>query len=100
VRRGVGCKPESLLAPSSTAGLKRGQRVNVYGFDMVFVSEIDWSGSSGDDEPLERVTFAYGALAFGYYPLKPDGTFEPAVKTSWSQVTNTAPPPDPALTGF
>ena len=72
----------------------------VYGFDMVFVSEIDWSGSSGDEEPLERVTFAYGALALGYYPLKPDGTFEPAVKTSWSQVTNTAPPPDPVLTGF
>lgn len=72
----------------------------VYGFDMVFISEIDWSGSSGDEEPLERVTFAYGALALGYYPLKPDGTFDTAVKTNWSQVTNSAPPPDPVLAGF
>jgi type VI secretion system secreted protein Hcp len=72
----------------------------VYGLDMVFVSGIDWSGGSGDEEPLERVTFAYGALALGYYPQKPDGTFDTAVKTSWSQVTNTAPPPDPVLAGF
>jgi type VI secretion system secreted protein Hcp len=72
----------------------------VYGFDTVLVSEIDWSGSLGDEEPLERVTFAYGALAFGYYPQRPDGTFDTAVKTSWSQVMNSAPPPDPVLAGF
>ena len=72
----------------------------VYGFDMVFVAGIDWSGSSGDEEPLERVTFAYGALALGYYPQKPDGTFDAAVKTMWSQVLNKEAPPDPVLAGF
>jgi type VI secretion system secreted protein Hcp len=50
----------------------------VYGFEMVFVSGIDWSSSSGDEEPLERVTLAYGALAVGYYPQKADGTFDTA----------------------
>jgi type VI protein secretion system component Hcp len=46
--------------------------------NMVFVSGIDWSSSSGDEEPLERVTLAYGALAVGYYPQKADGTFDTA----------------------
>jgi len=71
-----------------------------YGFDMVFISKIDWSGSLGDDEPNERVTFVYGALALGYYPQKADGTFDVPVKSAWSVVSNTAPPPDSILTGF
>jgi type VI secretion system secreted protein Hcp len=71
-----------------------------YGFEIVAISKIEWSGSLGDDEPSEHVTFEYGALAVGYYPQKADGTFDVPVKTAWSVITNTAPPADPILTGF
>ena len=81
------------------AGVTGGKPYLVYGFNMVFLSKIDWSASSGDEQPIERLTFAYGALALGYYPQKPDGTLGTAVKTSWSQVTNTEAPPD-ILAGF
>ena len=66
---------------------------------MVFLSKIDWSVSSGDEQPIERLVFNYGALALGYYPQKPDGTLGTAVKTSWNQVANTEGPPD-MLAGF
>jgi type VI secretion system secreted protein Hcp len=81
------------------AGATGGRPYLVYGFDMVFVSKIEWSASSGDDQPLERVTFVYGALALGYYAQKADGTFDTPVRTSWSQVTNTEAQVD-LLTGF
>ena len=61
--------------------------------------KIDWSASSGDEQPIERLTFAYGALAIGYYPQEPDGTLGTAVKSSWSQVTNSEAQPD-ILAGF
>jgi len=83
-----------------TGGTTAGKPYLAYGFETVFVSKIDWSGSLGEDEPSERVTFVYGALALGYYPQKADGTFDVPVKAAWSVVTNTAPPPDPILTGF
>jgi type VI secretion system secreted protein Hcp len=76
------------------AGAAGGKPYLLYVFNMVFVSKIDWSASSDDEQPLERVTFAYGALALAYYPQKPDGTLGTALKTSWSQVTNTEAPPD------
>ena len=60
-----------------------------FGFDMVWVSKIEWSGSEGDDTPQETVTFAYGGLGIGYYPQKADGTLDAAVRATWSQVTNT-----------
>ena len=60
----------------------------VYGLNMVFISKIDWSVSEGDEQPLERLTFAYGGLALGYYPQKPDGTFGTRKAAAWSQVTN------------
>ncbi len=81
------------------AGVAGGKPYLVYAFNMVFLSKIDWSASSDDEQPIERLTFAYGALGIGYYPQKPDGTFGTAVKTSWSQVTNTEAPPD-ILAGF
>jgi hypothetical protein len=33
----------------------------VYGLEMVFIKQIDWTVSSGDEQVSERVTFAYGA---------------------------------------
>lgn len=65
-----------------------------YSFGTVFVSKIDWTTSSGDEEPLERVTFVYGAMALIYSPQKPDGTLGTAVKTGWSVVTNSDASPE------
>ena len=81
------------------AGAAGGKPYLAYGFNTVFLSKIDWSAGSGDEQPIERLTFAYGALGLGYYPQKPDGTLGTAVKTSWSQVTNTEAPAD-ILAGF
>jgi type VI secretion system secreted protein Hcp len=81
------------------AGVASGKPYLAYEFGMVFVSNIDWSGGSGDDGPLERVTFAYGSLALGYYPQKPDGTLGKPVEIGWDQVTNTEPKPE-ILVGF
>ncbi len=64
------------------AGVAGGKPYLVYGFNMVFLSKINWSVSSVDEQPIERLTFAYGALAVGYYQQKPDGTLGTAVETS------------------
>ena len=60
-----------------------------YDFQMAFVSDVQWSGGAGDD-PVEQVTFAYGALAVGYYPQKPDGSLGQPTKQGWSEVLNKA----------
>ena len=72
----------------------------VYGFETVFINKIDWSVSSGDDYPFERVTFLYGALALGYYAQRPDGTLEAPTKMSWSQILNKQAETDLILSGF
>ena len=69
-----------------------------YDFQMAYVSEVDWSGAGGE-EPVEQVTFAYGALAVGYYPQKPDGSLGQLTKQGWSQVLNQATGAD-TLKGF
>jgi type VI secretion system secreted protein Hcp len=84
-------KMQVYLRKTGAAG---GKPYLAYGFNTVYLSKIDWSVGSGDDQPIEHLTFAYGALALGYYPQKPDGTLGTVVKTSWSQITNTEAPPD------
>ena len=74
------------------AGDGGGKPYLTYQFGSVFVARIDWSAGSGDKEPVEQVTFAYGSLALGYYPQKPDGTPDTAVTQSWNQVTNETVP--------
>ncbi len=72
----------------------------MYGFNMVFVNNIDWSASGGDELPVERVTFAYGSLVVAYYPQRPDGTFLTMKKVSWNQTTNNETVPIDVTTGF
>jgi type VI secretion system secreted protein Hcp len=72
----------------------------VYGFDTVFINKIEWSASEGDELPNERVTFAYGGLALGYYQEKPDGTFLTAKTTTWNQITNQEPVKQESYAGF
>ena len=71
-----------------------------YGFATVFVTNIDWGAGEGDDVPVERVTFAYGSLALGYYAQKPDGTLGAKKMATWNQVTNAEPPETDVLTNF
>jgi type VI protein secretion system component Hcp len=75
-------------AGTATTG---GKPYLVYGFGMVFVNKIEWSASEGDDQPIERVEFAYGSLSLAYYPQKPDGTFAATTpaRITWNQMTNT-----------
>lgn len=63
----------------------------VYGFGMVFVNKIEWSASEGDDQPIERVEFAYGSLSLAYYAQRPDGTFASTTpaRITWNQMTGT-----------
>jgi type VI secretion system secreted protein Hcp len=74
-----------------------GRAYLAYEFQMVFVTAVEWSGS--DDEPLEQVTFAYGGLAVGYYPQKPDGSLGQLTKQGWSEVLNKPTGPE-TLQGF
>ncbi|MHB8577417.1 MAG: Hcp family type VI secretion system effector [Dehalococcoidia bacterium] len=57
-------------------------------FSLVFVSSIDWSGSSGDDTPQESVTFTYGALKIAYRKQDKSGVLGTPNTFDWSQITN------------
>jgi type VI secretion system secreted protein Hcp len=59
-----------------------------YTFKLVFVSSINWSGSSGDDVPTETVTFAYGAMQIAYQKQTPDGKLAAPVIQTWNQLSN------------
>jgi type VI secretion system secreted protein Hcp len=72
----------------------------VYGFDMVFITKIEWSAGEGDDLPIEHVRFAYGGLALGYYTQKADGTLGTKTQTTWNQVTNQEPLTSDATVNF
>jgi type VI protein secretion system component Hcp len=72
------------------AGVQSGKPYLAYEFTTVFVTKLQWTGDSGDDVPVEQVSFAYGGLSLGYYPQQPDGSVGKLTKMGWSQVTNTA----------
>ena len=60
----------------------------VYGFSIVFITNIAWSASEGDEQPTERVIFQYGQLGLAYYPQRPDGTFGTLKRASWDQLAS------------
>jgi type VI secretion system secreted protein Hcp len=62
----------------------------LYRFKLAFVTKIEWSESSGDDQPLEQVEFAYGALQVQYAQQSASGQAGTPKQQSWSQVTNKA----------
>jgi type VI secretion system secreted protein Hcp len=61
-----------------------------YGFKVIYVDSIQWSGSSGgDDTPMESVSLTFGTLTVDYQPQ--DNTGKPkggAVHGGWNQQTN------------
>ena len=72
----------------------------MYGFNLGFITKIDWSASEGDELPVERVTFAYGSLVLAYYPQTTDGKFLAMKMASWNQTTNNETVPIDVSTGF
>ena len=59
-----------------------------FSFKLVFVTDIQWSGGTGDDAAKEDVTFAYGALQVQYSPQSITGQKGTAVTGGWNRVTN------------
>jgi len=60
----------------------------VYRLKLVAVSDVEWSGASGDDSPLETVKFQYGALQVQYASQNANGTLATPQTANWSQVLN------------
>lgn len=63
----------------------------IYSFGTVVVTNIEWSGSSGDDTPTETLTFAYGQLQVSYIQQRTDGSRSPAQVENWDRVANRKP---------
>ncbi|MDE2507495.1 MAG: type VI secretion system tube protein Hcp [Planctomycetota bacterium] len=60
-------------------------------FLMLYVTKIDWSGGSGEDNPEESITFVYGAMGMQYIAQGSDGTPMQGVAPqlgAWSQLLN------------
>lgn len=68
----------------------KGQRLVFlqYSFKLVYVSDIEWSGSEGDEAIHEDVTFSYGALQVKYVSQGPNGQAGATYTDAWNQVKN------------
>ena len=70
----------------------------IYKFKLVFINNIKWTGSSGDDLPQETLSIAYGAMQVSYTPQSSTGVPSgKALLGTWNQVTNT---PDLVVRGL
>ena len=71
---------------------KSGKPYLVFGFGMVALKSIEWSGSSGDDVPTESIVFEYGELMVMYRPQIEDGTLGKGTPLGWSKLNNSDSP--------
>jgi type VI secretion system secreted protein Hcp len=88
------CVTGAHLATGSVQLRKAGGTALVYltyGFKVIFIESISWSGSTGgDDSPTEHVSAAFGTLTVDYQAQ--DNTGAPkggAVHGGWNVQTNT-----------
>jgi type VI secretion system secreted protein Hcp len=72
----------------SAAATGTGTEYIHFTFKMVFVSNIEWAGDSGDELPGETVTFAYGSMKMQYWPQASGGAKGTLNEQIWNQVTN------------
>ena len=61
----------------------------VLAFSPVFVQNISWSASGGDNNVQETINLEYGQVQLRYLNTQSNA----ASSSSWSQVTNSAGPP-------
>ena len=75
------------------AGAVKGATAQAYitiRLKMMFVTNIEFTGSSDDDLPGEKVTFKYGAMEISYKPQDATGKAGAEIKAMWSQIKNAA----------
>lgn len=70
------------------AGGTSGFTYLTYEFDLVYVTDIASSATSGGDKPMEDVQFTYGALAIKYVPQNPNGSPGTPITGGWNITTN------------
>jgi type VI secretion system secreted protein Hcp len=58
----------------------------VYEFEKVFIEDMNWSGGSGGDVPMESVAMAYGKVTITYTPQTETGAKGSPVVASWDQM--------------
>ena len=59
-----------------------------YVFGQVFVTNIDWSGGTGDDPFTENIKFKYGAMGVQYIRQDAKGQAANTQQSLWSAITN------------
>jgi len=59
-----------------------------YIFRQVFVTGINWSGGSGEENPKESIKFKFGAMGIQYIQQLPTGGEGTKMIGSWSTVSN------------
>jgi type VI secretion system secreted protein Hcp len=57
-----------------------------YEFDTIFVEDISWSGGGMDDNPMESLSLAFGAVQMTYTPQNEDGTIGSPIVAKWDQI--------------
>lgn len=69
-------------------GSKTGLVFLQYSFKLVSVSNVEWSGGTGEDTVKEDVSFVYGALQIKYTSQKASGQAGDTYTGTWNQVKN------------
>jgi type VI secretion system secreted protein Hcp len=57
-------------------------------FRQVFVTSINWSGGSGEENPKESIKFKFGAMGIQYIQQMSTGGEGKKMQGSWSTVSN------------
>jgi type VI secretion system secreted protein Hcp len=84
---------ESVRLELRKAGAASGKLGDPYAkvrMKMAFVTEIEYSGSDGDDVPSEEVSLAVGSILIQYRAQDAKGALGPVAEAKWSQVINKA----------
>ena len=72
-----------------SAGKDAGQATFLeYVFEHVVVGDIQWTGASGDDSPVESVQFAFANFKATYYAQDAKGRLKPNTPVGWDLTTN------------
>jgi len=78
----------SVFIQKATGGTT-GETYLQYDFTHIFVTSIQWSGSTGgDDSPSESVSFAYEQVQITYKPQDATGKLGSQVIAGWNQAMN------------
>jgi type VI secretion system secreted protein Hcp len=81
--------PKAWVYIQKATGGTSGETYLEYDFKNVFVTSIQWSGSSGGDEsPTESVSFSYEQVQVIYKAQEAGGKLGAQVIAGWNQATN------------